>query len=273
MASRTITYTIYHPLTNVPWAGATVRARLKAVFTAGSTTYPVETYTSAADANGQGSIVVAVPDSGTALYEFAGDGLSRFSAYLATGATTDLAVILASSGSAVAQSAIQSAIDAHAAVIASASVLGHVKIGTALGISSGVLSGIPLTIPIRAAYSTQAWTSMPAALTEFNANTQGRIKSDLTSATQARIVVKTMSTPGSAGSELRAQYSTDESSWNYLDGATGPSTAITAANTTLVSGWVNLVSGAKADVFLRIVGINGDGVTSPSFGSINVQVR
>lgn len=134
-------------------------------------------------------------------------------------------------------------------------------------------AGIPQVIPIRAAYSTQTWASMPLALTEFNANTQGRVKCDLTSATQARLIVKLMGTIGAAGSEIRAQYSTDETNWFYLDNVSGPAAAINSANTTLVSSWINLASGAKADVFLRVVGVGGDGAASPSFGNINVQVR
>ena len=132
---------------------------------------------------------------------------------------------------------------------------------------------IPLTIPIRAAYATQVWTDMPAALTEFNGNTQGRIKCDLTLATQARLVAKIMSTPGVAGSELRAQYSTDETNWFYLDGAAGPAVAVNVANSTAISPWVTLAPGAKADVFVRVVGIGGDGGTDPSFGNISIQVR
>lgn len=277
MANRTITYTIYHPLTNLPWAGATLYARLVTEFTAGANTYPAETYTSTADANGAGSIVLAVPDSGTAHYEFSAPGLSRFTVFLASGPTTDLAVLLASPGSSVSQSAIQTAIDAHATVKASASVLGHIKVGGYLAISGdGTLSGaasMAFTVPVRAAYSTQVWTTMPAALTEFNANTQGRTKADLTNATQARLLVHMMSTAGASGAELRGQYSTDASAWNYLDGATGPAAAINVASTTVAGAWVNLVAGAKADVFIRVVGINGDGIISPSFGNISIQVR
>jgi hypothetical protein len=134
-------------------------------------------------------------------------------------------------------------------------------------------AAIPFTIPFVAGYATITWTSMPAALTEFNAAARGRIKVDLTNATQARLIVHMMSTAGSANAELRAQYSTDDSSFSYMDGATGPSVAINAANVTLVSSWVNLAAGAKADVFLRVVGINGDGATSPTFGNISIQVR
>lgn len=128
-------------------------------------------------------------------------------------------------------------------------------------------------IPLRAAYSSQVWTSIPAALTEFNANTQGRIKYDLSPFSQARLVVKMMSTQGPTGSELRAQYSTDESSWSYLDNSAGPAASITTPNVTTAGSWVGIVAAARADVWLRVIGINGDGATSPSFGNFYIEVR
>jgi len=271
MATRTITGTIYHPGTNTAWSGAVVTFRLAAPFTAGQVTYPTETRTATTDVNGTFSVTLAVPDSGTAPYQITLPDGASFLVYLASGAATDLATLLASTGSAIAQSAIQSAVDAHAAD--TTNVHGIVDTSALVLTTDSRLLRIPETIPIRAAYSTQAWTSMPLALTEFNSNTQGRIKVDLTNATQARLIVHTMSTVGAAGSELRVQYSTDESVWSYLDGATGPAVPITSANATIVSAWVNLVVGAKADIFIRVVGINGDGVISPTFGNIVVQVR
>jgi hypothetical protein len=84
----------------------------------------------------------------------------------------------------------------------------------------------------------------------------GRVKADLTASTQAR-VLSNVAQAGAATAAIRVQYSTDQASWNYLDGSTGPAVNI---NTTglKVSSWVALAAGAKADVFLRVVGINGD---------------
>ncbi len=72
---------------------------------------------------------------------------------------------------------------------------------------------------------------------------------------------------------IRLQYSTDRTTWAYIDGATGPAVAIDAAANPEVSGWVTLAAGAKADVYIRIVGIGGDGVVDPTFGTIIVQYR
>jgi hypothetical protein len=277
VTTRTVIGTLYHPIGGAVWVGADLAFTLLTPFGAGSSSYPGETTTVVTDGSGVFSTALAVPDTDAARYRVAisdtGVRETAFEFSLATGATVDLATLLAASMATADPNSLQALIDTHAALIASSSVLGHVKIGSALAISSGTLSGIPATIPIRAAYSTQSWTSMPAALTEFNGNTQGRTKADLASATQARLVVHMMSTAGAASAELRAQYSTDASVWNYLDGATGPAAAINVASTTIASAWVNLVAGAKADVFIRVVGINGDGIISPSFGSISVQVK
>jgi hypothetical protein len=120
------------------------------------------------------------------------------------------------------------------------------------------------------------WASMPAALTEMPspnspASTRYRTQYDLTSATQARLVL-TVTVAGSASANIRVQYSTNQSTWYYLDGSSGPSVAISSTGVK-TSAWVNLTAGAKADVFLRIVGINGNGSASPSFGRIDLQLK
>ena len=110
-------------------------------------------------------------------------------------------------------------------------------------------------------FGSPAWTDQPAGLTELFGTTVGRLKADLTSAAQVRLIVS-VATGGAAGAAIRAQYSTDQSSWNYLDGATGPSVTV---NTTglKVSAWVNVTGAAKADVFIRVVGISGNGTRRP----------
>jgi parallel beta-helix repeat protein len=121
------------------------------------------------------------------------------------------------------------------------------------------------------AASSVTWSSMPAALTELLGNTRQRVKVDLTNATQMRLLAN-ISTAGAAGSELRVQYSTDQSSWNYVDAATGPSVAIDSTGLQ-VSSFITIDAGAKSDVFLRIIGINGNGSTSPILGTIYVQAK
>lgn len=121
------------------------------------------------------------------------------------------------------------------------------------------------------------WTNMPAALTEIFANVSGvnvpssRVQYDLTNASQARFLVN-VNTVGAATSQLRLQYSTDQVSWNYLDGGTGYALGVNTQGLK-VSGWEAITAGALGDVYLRVVGINGDDVADPEFGLIQLQVR
>ena len=65
---------------------------------------------------------------------------------------------------------------------------------------------------------------------------------------------------------------TDTTHLNVINEGTAGTGTTELANLDLTSG-NDLVAGAKADVFVRVVGINGDGIASPSFGNISVQVR
>lgn len=120
------------------------------------------------------------------------------------------------------------------------------------------------------------WTNMPSALTEiFGSDVPSpasRVLYDLSNATQIRFQVN-VAQIGSTNAEIRIQYSTDQSTWSYLDnGNTGLGQNI---NTTglKTSSWSTIASGARGDVYLRAVGINGNGSANPRFGLIQIQAR
>lgn len=136
--------------------------------------------------------------------------------------------------------------------------------------TGSVGASIPQTITFLAA-SSVTWTAQPAGLTELLGNTRQRVKIDLTNATQARIVAN-IPTQGSTNAELRLQFSTDGVSWNYLDLGTGPNVNI-GSNGLRVSSYVNIDASAKSDVFLRVIGINGDGAANPILGTIYAQIK
>lgn len=117
---------------------------------------------------------------------------------------------------------------------------------------------------------TSAW-AIPSAATEFGGASGARGKIDLTFATEARIAVNII-TAGVTTAHARLQYSTDASTWNYLDGGTGPDVTLSSA-AMFVSSWITLVSGAKADVHIRPIGISGNGSTQTTFGNIYLQYR
>ncbi len=297
MSTRTITGPLRHPVTNAIMPSAYLTVAPVAVLANGDASYPRESYTVTTDTAGDFTLNLAVPDTGTAAYDVTLPSSPPVRLHIGAGAVTTLHALIALAAPAAPASdlALHASLTttAHGGIVASsdsrltnartptAHASTHASAGSdpispaALGAatSSHTHAAMGLTIPIRVSYSTQTWTAMPAALTEFNGGQQGRIKVDLSLATQARLIVRTQSTVGASGAELRAQYSTDENTWAYLDGLTGPAIPLNAANATQVSAWVNLAAGAKADVFLRLIGINGDGSASPTFGNISVQVK
>jgi hypothetical protein len=120
--------------------------------------------------------------------------------------------------------------------------------------------------------ATVTWTDQPNALTELFGLTDRRTTYDLTNFTEARIIAN-VEVVGATGAKVRAEWSaTDGGTYAALDNSTGPQVAIDALGTG-ASGWVSLTAGAKAAVFLRVVGVTGDGAVDPQLGKIAVQFR
>ena len=131
------------------------------------------------------------------------------------------------------------------------------------------LNGFPiLVVTLWQDAALTAWTNMPVAETEFRAILNTRTKIDLTTATESRVTVRVGAAPA-ANAKIKIQYSTDESVWVDLCSVTMPATA----NKTNVGVWTAVPTGAKADVFIRVVGIDGNGTADPSFGLITLQVK
>jgi len=121
------------------------------------------------------------------------------------------------------------------------------------------------------------WGNMPAALTEIFANEVLRETVDLTYVTQFRLIIN-VTTLGSVNAELGVQYSTDSgTNFNGLDNGTQDSnstvTASLSATGHITTAWTDLASGARADILLRIMGENGDGVADPAVSTVEVQFR
>jgi hypothetical protein len=120
-----------------------------------------------------------------------------------------------------------------------------------------------------------AWTNMPAALTEFPSAVPSRSWVDLSAFTQAHVYAY-QGVAGAAAAALRVQYSNDQATWSYLDGATGPSVTVGAgANQMKVGSWVTIDPAVRwfRGVHLRLVGVSGDGAIDPSFGKVALVVR
>ena len=131
---------------------------------------------------------------------------------------------------------------------------------------------IPIAVPVLAAL---VWTNMPAALSFWLSTAtvaKGTTRVDLTNYTQVRLLVNKQGTAGAAAAKLILRYKA--APWtqvvaNYSDiGASEVSVAINVQNSFLDSGWINLAAGAKADVFIDLLGSGGDGTVDPAFGYI-----
>jgi Collagen triple helix repeat (20 copies) len=129
---------------------------------------------------------------------------------------------------------------------------------------------------------TSTWFNQPATLQEVFGVSSYRTRYDLTNANQARILVNVGSVGGDTTDDdaaLAIQYSTDQTTWQSLIGGTfqgenvGPAVNITAANTLQTSAFGTIAAGAKADVFLRLVGTDGDGSDDPRIGRVELQVK
>jgi hypothetical protein len=127
-------------------------------------------------------------------------------------------------------------------------------------------------IPFLTPSANTAWNTQPTALTEFMGSTRNRVQSDFSSISQVRLSIDIM-TAGFANANIKAQYSLDQVTWRYFDAAqSGPSVSLSATGLK-ASLWVDIESGAKTDVVVRIVGITGNGTNSPTFGMITLQAR
>ena len=117
---------------------------------------------------------------------------------------------------------------------------------------------------------------MPTAAGIFPADFSAIQEADLTNFTQVRFRVNKLGTAGSAASLLILRYATTytQTVASYLDiGASVVSASANVANTYLDTGWINLVAGAKAEVFIVPIGISGNGTLDPQFGSVVPMVQ
>jgi parallel beta-helix repeat protein len=130
MTTRTITGPLRHPESDTLWASATLTFRLRAPFVSSGATYPTETITVTSDGSGQFSVALAVPPSGTVLYIVTLPDGRELGLNLSTGTATTLHALLATAQAVVPQNALQTAIDAEAAVRAAADTTLQANIDT-----------------------------------------------------------------------------------------------------------------------------------------------
>lgn len=120
------------------------------------------------------------------------------------------------------------------------------------------------------------WTNMPLAATFFGGANRNSINIDLTNYTQVRFSGIKLTVAGAAASKLILRYRTAFSITvgDYSDiGSSEVSVACNVQNQLLQTAWINLITGAKANISLAIVGSGGDGVLDPQFGNIWAEFK
>ena len=110
----------------------------------------------------------------------------------------------------------------------------------------------------------QTANNAPANISFFNSSNTYVTKMDLTGKKRARLHGR-VSTAGTATSLLLVRYATTFSTTAGSYSLMGSTEIQIGTNTTghFDSGWINLVAGAKADVFIGLFTLNGDGAADP----------
>lgn len=129
-------------------------------------------------------------------------------------------------------------------------------------------------VPIMAhSTSNSVWTNMPLALTEFmNTQYSTRRKVNLQNVTHYRIVVN-QAVAGYAGADFNVQYSTNGSTFQALDTAGAGELDVGTGVGVKYGAWATLVDAGKGDVWIRLVGKDGNGVVDPSWRYIAIQFK
>ena len=120
--------------------------------------------------------------------------------------------------------------------------------------------------------SSLAWTAQPAAVTELIAAQWNRQKENISWASHYRIVTS-QATAGFAGADLNLQYSLDGTNFFAADTAGAGEVDCGTGTGIKFGAWADLVDAAKGDVWLRLVGKDGNAVASPAWRQIKIQFK
>lgn len=116
MPLRTVTYDLHSFSGDTPAVGASLKVKLLKTFATSTQTYDAGEVTAIIDSDGAGVFNLAVPETGTAIYQFTLPSKKSYKVALADGPDTTLeALINAAASVAVPQNTVQMAIDAEAA--------------------------------------------------------------------------------------------------------------------------------------------------------------
>lgn len=124
------------------------------------------------------------------------------------------------------------------------------------------------------------WTNIPAALTFFAGQSRWVIPMDLSAKTDIRLRVMMGGSGGSTNAKIRVLYKTQASGYSttITDYVTVGTSEVqvtygTSTNSLITTSWIPIIAGAKADVFIALAGIDGDGAADPGFLNIYLETR
>jgi hypothetical protein len=161
--------------------------------------------------------------------------------------------------------------------------------GTAAGYLAFNSSGNVITVPVpsggggsspyRIDFNStmpDTWSNMPSAISFYDGSNAFITAAELTNFTQVRLLINKLGTAGAAGSIIILRYNTSYTQnanlWSTI-GTTSVQLSVNNTNQFLETAWIDLVAGAKADVFIALMGSGGDGAADPIFGMITAEFR
>lgn len=165
-------------------------------------------------------------------------------------------------------------------VLADGQYLRRSGTGLAGGIPSGGTSSPHFTVGFCAtpSASVTTWSTLPLAEAFFMGSARTCTTADLTGCTEARLVISQHG-QAVAGAKLAAKYKAGAFSTTLGDYTSLGTSALeiplaTDANpVVLKSAWIPLAAGAKADVFLAVIGSGGSGSGGPAFSNGYLEFR
>ena len=122
------------------------------------------------------------------------------------------------------------------------------------------------------------WSNMPSTLQFFDSSSAYVTQIDLTYYNQVRLIVNKQGTAGAVGSKLLVRYQEttgtpfDETLYLAI-GTSEVSVAVDTTSTIITTSWIDLATGAKSDVWVALMGIDGDTTADPVFGNIYAEFR
>lgn len=134
--------------------------------------------------------------------------------------------------------------------------------------------GVHFIIPVYSAPNAAlTLTNLPAALQWLANNSRNIVRADLTDATEIRLLSRVVTVSAVGTSRIFAGYNTAYSltASAYTEPA-GLSVPLTALGM-VASSWVTIPPAMKADIFIGLFQIGGDGVVDPAIAHTYLEVR